>query len=65
MRRPGDTSVSGHGWPINALAAAHALEDAEQGVQVGRGSVVVNGLNDGVRGDDVEFVHGVGFRGCA
>ncbi len=48
-----------------ATEAAHALEDAEQGVQVGQGSVVVDGFNNGVRGEGVGFVHGVGFRGCA
>jgi len=31
--------------PICSLAATHALEDAEEGVQVGQGSVVVDGLN--------------------
>lgn len=51
--------------PIGAFAATDALEDADQGVQVGRWGVVVDGLNGRIRREALGIVHGVGFPGCA
>lgn len=50
--------------PIRAFAATDTLEDANEGVEVGRRGVVVDGLNGRIRGEVLGIVHGVGFPGC-
>ncbi|KAG1387236.1 hypothetical protein G6F59_016495 [Rhizopus arrhizus] len=68
--RQGLTSSVGQGLlrpqhAIGAFAITDAGEAAlERAEIVGGIGVVVDGLNNGVRGKGVGLFHGVGFRGC-